>query len=252
MAVARLTSSQAKRCRVVSQTVSATEFAADAAHFQNVFRGFFLDDLDDIVCGDDADQPLIRIDHRRRSQIVALELPRHLFLVGLDLDRVNVGDSQVFDRDQPLGAQQAIERHRPQQMIGRVDDEDFVKPLGQVVGLLHKVEGLPHRPERRHRDQVGLHDAAGRVLFIFEASLQCRALKQRQLGQDVRLFLLVEVLEQIDGFVGIELLQRFRNLLVRHRLQHLVAHRLVEFRERRSIELGSQCGDQRDPLLGLQ
>ena len=33
---------------------------------------------------------------------------------------------------------------------------------------------------------------------------------------------------QIDGFVGIELLQGLGDLLLRHRLEHLVAHRLVE------------------------
>src|SRR5659263_615240 len=60
------------------------------------------------------------------------------------------------------------------------------------------IERLPHRPEGRHGDEIGLHDAAGGVLGIFEASLERRALQGRQLGKDVGLVLLIEDLDKQD------------------------------------------------------
>ena len=62
------------------------------------------------------------------------------------------------------------------------------------------------------------------VLGIFEASLDGRPLEGRKLGEDVGLVLLVQVLDDVDGLVGVELLERLGDRLVRHRLQHLVAH----------------------------
>ena len=66
------------------------------------------------------------------------------------------------------------------------------------------------------------------VLGIFEAALELRALEGRKLGKDVRLLFLVEVLDQVDRFVRIELLDGLGHLLGRHLLDHLVAHQLVE------------------------
>ena len=114
------------------------------------------------------------------------------------------------------------------------------------------VDGLPHRPERRHGDEIGLHDAAGRVFRIFEAALERDALEMRKLGEDVGLLVLVEVLEQIDGFVGIELLQGLGHLLGRHVLEHLVAHRLVELGQRRGLEVVAEHGDEDAARLGTQ
>ncbi len=143
-----------------------------------------------------------------------------------------------------------IERDRAEQMIGGIDHEDLVEAVGQIVGLAHVVDRLPDRPERRHGDEIGLHDAAGGVLGIFEAALERDALEMRQLGEDVRLLFLVEILEQINRLVGIELLEGLGHLLGGHLLEHLVAHRLVELGQRRGVEVLAECGDERPALLG--
>ena len=80
-------------------------------------------------------------------------------------------------------------------MIGRIDDEDFIEAVGEVFGHAHEIDRLPHRPERRHGDEIGLHDAAGGILGIFEAALELGALERGKLGEDVRLLFLVEVLD---------------------------------------------------------
>ena len=158
-------------------------FAGHAAEPQDIFGGFLLDDLDHVVGGDHADQPLIRIDHRRRGEIVALEGARHLLLVGRHVDRMNVAVGDLFDVDRPLGAQQPIERHRAHQVEGGIDDEDLIEAVRQILRVAHVVDGLPHRPERRHGDEIGLHDAAGGVLGIFEAPLDRRPLEGGSLAR---------------------------------------------------------------------
>src|SRR5690348_18469227 len=92
-----------------------------------------------------------------------------------------------LDGDGTLRAEQPIEGNRAYQVVPWIDDEHFVEAVRQVLGLAHIVDRLADRPERRYGDEIGLHDAAGRVLGIFQAPLECRALERRQLGEDVRL-----------------------------------------------------------------
>ena len=87
---------------------------------------------------------------------------------------------------------------------------------------------------------------------IFEAALERGALEGRQFGENVGLLFFVEVLDEIDGIVGIELLQGLGHLLGGHRLEHLVAHRLVELGQRRGLEVVAQHGDEDAALLGTQ
>ncbi len=137
-------------------------------------------------------------------------------------------------------------------MVGGIDHEHLVEAVGKVVGLAHIVDRLPHRPERRHGDEIGLHEAAGGVLGIFEAPLERRTLEGRKLGKDVRLVLLVEVLDQIDGFVGVELLQGLGHLLCRHGLDHLVAHRFVKLGQGAGLEVVAKRDDEEPALLGAE
>ena len=57
---------------------------------------------------------------------------------------------------------------------------------------------------------------------------------------------------QIDGFVGIELLEGLGDLLVRHLLEHLIAHAFVELGQRRGVEVVAQRGDERLALVRAQ
>ena len=47
--------------------------AGDAAERLDVLFGLLLDDVDDIVDGDDADQAILLIDDRNGNQVVAFE-----------------------------------------------------------------------------------------------------------------------------------------------------------------------------------
>ena len=48
-----------------------------------VAGGFLLDHVDDVIDGDDAHQPLFPVHHGNGQEVVALDDPRHLLLVGV-------------------------------------------------------------------------------------------------------------------------------------------------------------------------
>ena len=76
-----MTSSQLKRPRAMVHTESDNSSSRDAAERLDVLFRLLVDDVGDVVEGNDADQPVARIDHRRGDQVVAPEHPRHLLLV---------------------------------------------------------------------------------------------------------------------------------------------------------------------------
>ena len=71
-----------------------------------------------------------------------------------------------------------------------------------------------------------------------------RPLEGGKLGEDVGLVLLVEILDDVDRLVRVELLQRLGDRLVRHLLEHLVAHAFVELGQRRGVEVVAKHGDE--------
>ena len=92
-----------------------------------------------------------------------------------------------------------------------------MKAVGKVVFLAHVVDRLANRPERRHRDELGLHAAAGRFLGIFERPAQQDAVVERQAVENLFLIRLLHVLENVDGIVGIEVLNGLGNRRVGQR-----------------------------------
>ena len=85
----------------------------DAAKRVDVFFRFFLDNIGDVVEGNDADQPIVGVDDRSRHPVIALEQARDFLLVLGGTDPVAVWFHQVRNRHRPFAAQQTIERHRP-------------------------------------------------------------------------------------------------------------------------------------------
>ena len=69
----RLTSSQGTREREVVEHGVGQFFVADAAEAQEVLLGLLLDDVDDVVDGQHADQPLVLVDDGGRQKVVLLE-----------------------------------------------------------------------------------------------------------------------------------------------------------------------------------
>ena len=156
------------------------------------------------------------------------------------------------DRHRPLGAQQPVERDRALEPVGRIDDEDLVEAVGQIGRLAHVVDGLADGPERRHRDELGLHPPAGGVFRIVQAALERGALGRRQLLEDVGLLVLRQVLQDVDGVVGIELADALGDGLGRQLLEDLLAHRVVDLGERGEVERAAHQLDQARAQLRIE
>ena len=110
------------------------------------------------------------------------------------------------------GAQQPVQRNPPDRPVARVDHVDFVKIARQVVaGLAHVVDGLAHGPERRQRDQLALHQAAGAVLGMGEACRDAGPLLARDRVEDLLALRVVEVLQHGDGIVAVHVRDGFGN-----------------------------------------
>ena len=208
-----------------------------------------LDDVDDVVDGDDADQTLARVDHGRRNQIILLELVGDVFLFVVDMeDRLfrvhDVGDLGVARR-----AQDAAHRDRADQAEARVDHEHLDEAVGQVVGCAHVVDGLANGPERRHGDQLDLHQPAGGVFRVFQAALDRQPVGDRDLGEDFRLLLRLQPFEQIDPVIGLELGNGLGHRVRRQDIEHFVEHLFVKLGQRRIVDVAIEQLDELFALL---
>ena len=76
---------------------------ARAGEQQDVLAGFLLDDVDDVVDGDHADQPPGVVDHRGRNQRIFLEAERDVFLVHVDRDQRLLARHDLADRRRCAG-----------------------------------------------------------------------------------------------------------------------------------------------------
>ena len=73
--------------------------AGDTAQRLDVLFRLLLDDVDDVVDGDDADQAVLAVDHGGSDEVVLAEQPRHLLLIVEDRDLAAVLVDQIGQRD---------------------------------------------------------------------------------------------------------------------------------------------------------
>ena len=83
----RLMTSQTTRVRTVIRIGSLMSPSPAPDSSSDVLAGFLLDDVDDVVDGDHADQPARVVDHRGRDERIFLEAQRDVFLVHVDRDQ---------------------------------------------------------------------------------------------------------------------------------------------------------------------
>ena len=237
---------------MVQTAVGQFFVAGDAAERLQILVGLFLDDVDDVVDGDDADQPVGGVDDGGRDQIVLAEHPRDLFLVVQHGDAAAVFVDQLGDRHRPARPQQRVERDRTLPVLFGIHRVDLVKPVRQIGGVAHVVDRLAYGPVRRHRDELGLHPPACGIFRIKQAALQRLALGRRQLFEDLFLVLLVEAFEQFDRVVGFQFANALRDRLRFEFLEDFLADGIVDLVERREVEIGAGQFDQRDAVVGFE
>ena len=114
-----------RRCRKLSS-------APTPPSALDILVGLLLDDVDDVVDGDHADQPVGLVDHRGRDQVVALEQPRHVLLV---VRRLHAARLVVMMSAIGIGRFERSSRSRgtvPRRDGRGIDDEELVELVRQV------------------------------------------------------------------------------------------------------------------------
>src|SRR5262245_39403560 len=114
------------------------------------------------------------------------------------------------------------------------------------------VDHLADGPERRHRDEVRLHETAGRILGIFEVALEGRAIDGGDLRQDLLALARIQVLQDIGGIVRLKLGNRFGHRRLRQIPQQLVTYTLVELGESLRVKGGAKRFYELNALRGLK
>jgi len=105
---------------------------------------------------------------------------------------------------------------------------------------------------RRHGDEFGLHPPAGGIFRIFQAALERIAFRLRKLFEDFLLVLLVEALQQLDRIVGLQFANALGNRLRLEFLKDFLADGIVDFVQRREVEIGAGEFHQPWPLVRIE
>jgi hypothetical protein len=228
VAVTRFSSSHGRRERTMSLTVGVAAGVADPGQGQDVLLGLLADDADDVVDGDLAHQPAAGLDHRGADQVVLVEDVGDFLLVHVDGDLGH----RLHDLGQgrlALAGQQLADRQGADRREAGVDHIDVEEQLRQVVaGHADVVDGLAHGPELRRGQELALHQAAGRLVLVGQAGLDRRAVALVHGGQHLGALALVQVVDDVGGVVGVQLLQRLGQGGRRRGLQHLLAQVVVQ------------------------
>ncbi len=133
-----------------------------------------------------------------------------------------------------------------------IDRVDFIEPVRQVPCVAHVVDRLSHRPIGRHRDELGLHPPPGGVFRIQQTALKGVSLRWRQFLEDLLLVVFVEALEQFDGIIRFQFANTFGDGFRLELLEDFLADRIVDFVERRKMEILAGQFHKADPVFGFK
>ena len=93
--------------------------AGHAGEPVDVLGRFVLDDVDDVVDRDDADELVLLVDDRDREQVVGGDLPRDFFLVRVDAHADQIGRHDPLERRVRRHEQQPAQRDDADEMAAR-------------------------------------------------------------------------------------------------------------------------------------
>ena len=160
--------------------------------------------------------------------MVFLEDVGDFFLILIDGDLVD-RLHQIGQGDCARGAQQAADRHTADRAVQRIDHIDVEEQLGQVVALFADVvDGVAHAPELGRGHHLALHQAAGGLFLVAQAAFDGGAIDLGHGGQNAFALVVLQVLDDGGGVVGIQFLQGLGQGAVRNPLQHFLADIVVQ------------------------
>ncbi len=184
--------------------------------------------MDHVIDRHLADKPIVLIDHGSADQIVFLEHQADLFLVEHDRDERLIALHHVCQRYIARRTQHPRQGAGSDRMMLFVDHEHFEELVGQVAPVAQVIDQVAHRQMFGHGHELAAHQAAGGFLGIGQGGLDRDPVLQLDLGQNGALVGLVQILDQLDGVVGFELVDDLRHGLGRQRFHHVLADIIVQ------------------------
>ena len=205
--------------------------------------------MDHIVRSDHTHQPPGIVDHGRRNQCIFLEAQCHFFLVHIDRDQRLFALHHVGNRNVARRA------HDPAQLAGAnramrgIDNEDFPEFSRQILVFAQIIDQLADSDMLWHRDQFALHDTTGGFFGIGKRILDDSAVFGIEFGKDSLLLVLLHILDHSDRVVGLHLLGKVGDLSGGQRIDDIVAHPIIDFREHVGAEQIAQGNGERSAIL---
>ena len=225
-----------------------------AAEFLHVLGLLFLDRVDDIVDGNDAEETLAFVDDGHRHEVVLRREPDDFLAVGRRGDGAHLGPRDVGDAGALGRREQLAEREHARNgagFVGGVDRVHRLAPARPRHGT-HPRERALHRVRSRHRDELRRHQTAGAVGLVREQFFGLDALRIGHGIDDFFGVILVDLLEGVRAIVRCHLRDEPGGLLGTHRLEHLGAQFLVQVLENRGGALLCQHREKYRNLAARQ
>jgi hypothetical protein len=146
-----------------------SRYGASRAELLDVFRCFFLNDVDDVVDRHDALDAIFGIHDGKRHEIVFLKYATHGLLI---LIRAHPEDFRVHHVSHPsarLRRKELPERHHTQKLLVLVQNVNVIERLELPARLLPQVSNrLIHRHVRSDTREPRAHQPARCVLLVGE------------------------------------------------------------------------------------
>ncbi len=142
-------------------------FLGQADHLVHVLGAFFLDDVDDIVDGDNAFQAAAFVDDGQRQKLVFGDDARGVFLIHEDIGFDRIGDHHVAQFARRRRDHQIADRHHAHQLAVFVDDIEIEKAL-KFAALADFIDGALGGGVRWQRHEIGGHQAADGAVGVVD------------------------------------------------------------------------------------
>ena len=114
------------------------------------------------------------------------------------------------------------------------------------------VDRVADRPFGRHRDEFGLHAAAGRAFRIQQDAFERAALLCRQLLEHFDLFFLGQVFKNVGRVIGIEVANALGDGFRLQLFENFFADGVIDLGQRREVEFAAQQFDKARPRVGIE
>ncbi len=132
----------------------------------------------------------------------------------------------------------------------RIDENDVIELVGQILLGAHEVDGRAHREMLRHRDDLALHHPAGGFLRIAQRLLDGDPVRRLERLEDLFLLRLLQILDQVDDIVAVQIAHGVAQHVGRQQTDDLLADRFLKLRQDLPVEIEVVELHQPAPVIG--